>query len=103
MINKMCFDGKYVTVEQDIANQMNMHFCEIGEKLQDAIPNLGYDYKRYLPIRVENTFFLSPTNIDEILNEIKKLNPKKSVSPLCTSIANCVSLFQASPAQPWVA
>ena len=76
MINKMCFDGKYVTVDQDFANQMNMHFCEIGEKLQDAIPNLGYDYKRYLPIRVENTFFLSPTNIDEILNEIKKLNPK---------------------------
>ena len=34
---------------------MNMYFCEIGEKLQDAIPNLGYDYKRYLPIRVENT------------------------------------------------
>ena len=81
MINKMCFDGEYVTVDQDIANQMNMHFCEIGEKLQDAIPNLGYDYKRYLPIRVENTFFLSPTNIDEILNEIKKLNPKKSCGP----------------------
>ena len=81
MINKMCFEGKYVTVDQDIANQMNIYFCEIGEKLQDAIPNLGYDYKRYLPITVENTFFLSPTNIDEILNEIKKINPKNSCGP----------------------
>ena len=63
-------DGKYVTVDQDVANLMNMYSCEIGEKLQDAIPNLGYDYKRYLLIRVENTFFLSPTNIDEILNEM---------------------------------
>ena len=78
VINKMCFDGKYVSVDQDIADHMNMYFCEIGEKLQDAIPDLGYDYKRYLPARVENTFFLSPTNIDEILNEIKKLNPRKS-------------------------
>ena len=81
VINKMCFDGKYVTVDQDIANHINMYFCEIGEKLQDAIPDLGYDYKRYLPARVENTFFLSPTNIDEILNEIKKLNPRKSCGP----------------------
>ena len=81
MIKKMYFEGKYVTVDQYITNQMNMYLCEIGEKLQDAIPNLGYDYKRYLPIRVENTFFLSPTNIDEILNEIKELNPKKSCGP----------------------
>ena len=56
MINKMCSEGKYVTVDQDIGNQMNIYFCEIGVKLQDAIPNLGYDYKRYLPIWVENTF-----------------------------------------------
>ena len=64
MINKKCFDGKYVTVDQDIANHMNMYFCEIGEKLQDAISDLRYDYKRYLPARVDSTFFLSPTNID---------------------------------------
>ena len=43
--------------------------------------NLSYDYKRYLPITVENTFFLSPTNIDEILNEVQKLNPKTSCGP----------------------
>ena len=41
MVNKMCFEGTYVAVDQDIANQMNMYFCEIGEKLHDAIPNLG--------------------------------------------------------------
>ena len=80
-INKMCFEGKYITIDQDIANHMNTYFCEIDEKLQGAIPNSGYDYNRYLPIRVENTFFLSPTNINEILNEIKKLNPRKSCGP----------------------
>ena len=56
-INKMCFEGKYVTIDQDIANHMNTYFCEIGEKLQVAIPNSGYDYNRYLLIRVESTFF----------------------------------------------
>ena len=80
-INKMCFEGKYITIDQDIANHMNSYFCEIGEKLQGVIPNSGYDYNRYLPIRVENTFFLSPTNINEILNEIKKLNQRKSCGP----------------------
>ena len=59
MVNKMCFEGTYGAVDQDIANQMNMYFCEIGEKLHDAIPNLGYDYKRYLPIRVETHFPLT--------------------------------------------
>ena len=57
-INKMCFDGKYDTIDQDIANHVNTYFCEIGEKLYGAIPNSGYDYDRYLPVRVENTFFL---------------------------------------------
>ena len=69
----MCFEGKYVNVDQDIANHMNMYFCKIGVKLQDAIPDLGIDCERYLSARVENTFFLSPINIDEILNEIKKI------------------------------
>ena len=41
LINTRCFDGIYVTVDQDIVNQMNIYFCEIGAKLQDAIPNLG--------------------------------------------------------------
>ena len=80
-INKMCFEGKYIIIDQDIANHMNTYFCEIGEKLQGAIPNSGYDYNWYFPIRVENTFFLAPTNINEILNEIKKLNPRKSCGP----------------------
>ena len=35
---------------------MNKYFCEIGEKLQDASPDLKYDYERHLPARVENTF-----------------------------------------------
>ena len=75
----MCFEGKYVTVDQDIVNQINMYFCEVVGKLQDAIPNMGYDYNRYLPIKSWKQFFLSPTNIDEILNEIKELNPKQIV------------------------
>ena len=30
----MCFEGKYVTIYQDIANHMDTYFCEIGEKLR---------------------------------------------------------------------
>ena len=40
MINEMCFDGKYVTVDQDIANHMNMYFCEIWGKAPRLYPGL---------------------------------------------------------------
>ena len=76
----MCFlYGNFVTVDQDTANHMSMYSSEVGEKPQDAIPDSNY--KRYLPVRVENTLFLSPTNIDEKLNKSKKLNPRKSSGP----------------------
>ena len=52
----MRFDGKYVTMDQDVSNHLNMYFCEIGENLQCAIPDVGYDQKRYLPAGIENTF-----------------------------------------------
>ena len=42
------------------------------------MPNCGKDYIRYLPDRINNTFFLTPTDKEELKKEIKKLNPRKS-------------------------
>ena len=79
------FGGEYVTIDQDTANHMDTYFCEIDEKLQGAIQNSGYDYKRYsqlyLQLGLKNIFVFLVINIDEILNETKTLNPRKPCSP----------------------
>ena len=78
MINKLLNDGALIDDPKDIANFMNDHFYEIGEKLQNEIPNLGDNFLNYLPDRVDNSLFLNPTSENELLKEISKLNPKKS-------------------------
>ena len=93
----MCFDGKYVTVDKDIANHMNMYFCEIGEKLQDAIPDIGYDSKRYLPARVENTFFLSPTTLMKYWMKLRNWTPENLVGPIISEREWLNSALQYSP------
>ena len=44
-VNAMCCDGKYITVDQNITDHMNMCFCEIREKLQDDMATSGNDSK----------------------------------------------------------
>ena len=45
------------------------------------MPKSGYAYRQYLPDRIESTFYLTPTTTNEILVEIRKLNPRKSCGP----------------------
>ena len=80
-INKIFHQDKYITDTHDIANIMNTYFCEVGKKLQENMPKSGYAYRQYLPDRIESTFYLTPTTTNEILVEIRKLNPRKSCGP----------------------
>ena len=71
-------------------------FCNIGKQLQSGIPNYGDDYKRYLPQTIDKTFFLTPVHYDELIKEIKSLNPKKSIGPgnISAKIINlCPNIF----------
>ena len=77
-INKLLYDGNIITDDKLISDSMNSYFCNIGRHLQQLMPNCGKDYIRYLPDRINNTFFLTPTDKEELKNEIKKLNPRKS-------------------------
>ena len=57
---------------------MNEHFCNIGNKLQSAIPDYGHKYRDYMPQRINNSFYLQPIITDDILLEIKRLKHNKS-------------------------
>ena len=77
-INKLLCDGKFITDNKHISDSMNTYFCKIGSHLQQLMPHCGTEYNRYFRNRVNNTFFLTPVNENELLKEIKRLNPRKS-------------------------
>ena len=78
MINKISNNGVTVTDNDEIANTMNEHFCTIGNRLQDKIPHDSGSFREYLPPRNERSFFITPVTAEEILKEIKQLNPRKA-------------------------
>ena len=80
-ISKLLFQGQFTKDPHEIANNMNKHFCKIGMKLQQTISQLEERYTNYLPGQVENSFFLAPTNSEEVLKEMSNLNLKKRVVP----------------------
>ena len=79
--NILLCDGKFSTDNKHITDSMNTYFCKKGSHLQQLMLNCGTEYNRYLPNRVNNTFFLTPVNENESLNEIKMLNPKNLLVP----------------------
>ena len=80
--NRLMYKGKSYTNNQDIADVMNEHFCTIGKNLQSSLPNNDVDgFKNYLPASIMNSFVLSHVTKDDILREIKLLDPKKSSGP----------------------
>ena len=74
-----------------IAKIFNDHFSALGAKVQQKIPEVEGSFNSYLHKRSSNgklfinpdgkTFFLSPTNPDEISKLIDTLDPKKSTGP----------------------
>ena len=80
-INRVLYNGQTITNHQAIAEAFNDHFCSIGEKLSNELPDKGTQYRTYLKNRIQNTFFLQPVNEHDILTEIRCLDPKKSPGP----------------------
>ena len=78
-ISKLLNDGKMLHNTREIADAMNNYFCTVGEKLQGDSSAVRTDnFKKYLPPPSVHSFYLCPVTEDEILREIKRLNPKKA-------------------------
>ena len=80
-ISKLCCDGNYET--DSISYQILWMIISVAleKNLQQRIPTIRNNYSTYMPDIAENTFFLSPTSVQEIEREIKLLNPKKASGP----------------------
>ena len=71
-INKILYNGHYVTDKSQICNVMNEYFCEVGKALQAKMPDFGGEFLNYLPEPISETFFLSPVVQEELVIEIKR-------------------------------
>ena len=74
--------GFTVTDPSKIANLFNNYFVNIGPSIDKAILNSETDFRDILKnIKVNNTYFLSPTIPEEIFKIIASLDKSKSLGP----------------------
>ena len=72
-------NGTKLTELKDISNAFNDYYVNVGPNLAKTIGNSNCDYKKNLPrIKSHQSFFMSPTNCEEISNIIQLLKPKTS-------------------------
>ena len=79
-IIKLFVNKKTLNDPLDIANAMNKHFCEIGPKLASKISE-GKCFKDYLGNSAEHNFFLKAVDETDVLEDLLKLNHRKSAGP----------------------
>ena len=80
-----------ISDSKTVSNIFNNHFSTLGANVQQKIPNENGSYNSYLKKKSTNgklvinpqgtTFFLSPSQPDEINKIIGKLDPSKSTGP----------------------
>lgn len=74
-INYIKHNDNKITDKEEIANNMNKFFCEIGQKLSDDIVKPSNAELR-LPDMNPNSIFLKPTNTNEVKSIINALKIK---------------------------
>ena len=80
-INKIKHNGKFISDNEEISNIVNDYFCNVGRRLSEKITDRNNDFIDFLPPRIQNSFYLSPVCQQDVLNEIKKLHPRKAAGP----------------------
>ncbi len=79
-IKELIMNNIKVNGDQEIADTFNEFFSTVGSKLANKFQNKNsHTYQNFLKHPIQQSFFLSPTDTDETLKEINKLNHKKSV------------------------
>ena len=77
VINELVYEGKDFTEKQDIAEQMNNHFCSLGSKLASGIPDTAFQPEDFLN-RTDSNFYFPPVSEGYIHILITKLKPSVS-------------------------
>ena len=77
VINELVYEGNDFTEKQDIAEQMNNHFCSLGSKPASGIPDTAFQPEDFLN-RTDSNFYFRPVSEGYIQSLITKLKPSIS-------------------------
>ena len=70
--------GNVITNSQDISNQFNDFFVNVGPKLASDIQHNGKNYYDYLQDMTSSSMYMKPIVESDIMEIISKFNPSKS-------------------------
>ena len=77
-LKNIVYEGKLYDSSQGIAEILNTHFCNIGEKVSQKIQSSKNTFSDYLKQPVDQTFYLTPVDELEVSNIIQDMKTKKS-------------------------
>ena len=77
----LMIENELVNDPTEVANEFNNYYANIAKKIQQSIYTQGQDFHKYLGSRSDKTFFISPTDKDEILDMINYINMNKASGP----------------------
>ena len=81
-VTSLQINNTTITDSKSIANLFNNHFTSIAKNIKQKIIASKSKYSYYLKIPCQQTFFLVPTNEQEVLKCIKILKRNKVSGPL---------------------
>ena len=76
-IKKLIINNDEYSENKAIANKINEYFSTVGENLAGKFKTTN-SYKTYIKDRIPNSFYLTPTTVEETLREISKLDTNKA-------------------------
>lgn len=71
-------DGNIIKNKQEIVEEMNNFFSNIGKKLNNEVPNSPTSHHDYQSRPNPKSLYLAPTDPEEILKIVKNIKPKNS-------------------------
>ena len=98
-INCIQILNKTIAKPTEIANELNNHFSSIAKNIEDKLIKPNFGYSNYLRNRSEQSFFISSTNAEEVLSEIKNRRNNISIGPSSVP-TKFLKLFQTSLSEP---
>ena len=80
-ISSLNINNQIETNPKTISETFNKFFCTIVKDIDNKIIPTNKTHKGYLNASIVNSFFLTPTNDEEVESLIKEMSTSKSVSP----------------------
>ena len=79
-VNQLKVDGQTVAGNENIANEFNKFFCEIGPKMAEKIPTNNVDHLQYIT-PCTSLFAFKQISVKDLTNVLNKLGTKNAEGP----------------------